>query len=354
LTSAAAPRLERVLGVGGLGCSIVNTIIGSGIFGLPGLAAAILGPAALVAYLVCVVLVGLVGLCFAEAGSRVPQAGGIYSYAMAAFGPVVGGIAGTLTWTANTIVPSAAVANLLVDTLSVVSPALGGGVVRMAILAGLYAVLAAVNVRGTRQGARVSMALAVIKVTPLVLLVLVGVFAVRAVNLEWTTAPTLPGIAEASVVLFFAFMGMEGNMAAGGEVVHPARTIPRAIFFALGLVGALYIGLQLVAQGVLGNALPNSTAPLVETASVVLGPWGGQLLLVTTVFSVLGYMSADVLCAPRNFQALASWGQLPRVLAQVHPRYKTPAVAIVTSVVLCTVVAWSGSFRQLYRCHGRS
>ena len=90
-----APHLERVIGVGGLACSGVNCIVGSGIFGLPGIAAAMLGPAAVLAYLLCAVLVGLVGLCLAEVGSRVTHAGGLYAYATESFGPIIGGIAGS-------------------------------------------------------------------------------------------------------------------------------------------------------------------------------------------------------------------------------------------------------------------
>src|SRR4051812_30846422 len=101
----AAPGLARVIGVGVLAFSSFNNIVGSGIFGLPALVAALLGPAAILSYLVCAVLIGLVGLCFAEVGSRVASAGGLYGYARVAFGPVVGGIAGTLLWCANSVVP---------------------------------------------------------------------------------------------------------------------------------------------------------------------------------------------------------------------------------------------------------
>ena len=125
-----APHLERVIGVGGLGASAVNCIVGSGIFGLPGIAAAMLGPAAVLAYLLCALLVGLIGLCLAEVGSRVSHPGGLYAYATAAFGPVVGGVAGTLLWAATSVVSAAAVANLLMDTIALMMPALGAGVWR--------------------------------------------------------------------------------------------------------------------------------------------------------------------------------------------------------------------------------
>ena len=138
-----------------------------------------LGPAAVLAYLLCAVLIGLVGLCFAEVGSRVTGAGGLYAYATEAFGPVVGGIAGTLLWVANSVAANAAVASLLVDTLTVTTPGLSAGIARTAAVIAIYASLAAVNIAGARAGARLSIALAIIKLVPLVLLIAVGAFGVQ-------------------------------------------------------------------------------------------------------------------------------------------------------------------------------
>jgi len=208
VSSGPAPQLERVIGVGGLGASAVNFIVGSGIFGLPGIAAAMLGPAAVLAYLVCAVLAGLVGLCLAEVGSRVSHPGGLYGYATAAFGPVVGGVAGTLLWFANSVISAAAVANLLMETLALAIPALGAGVWRLTALVTLYAALAAVNIRGSRSGARLSTLLAVVKLAPLALLVVVGAFAVRMSNLHWVAVPAASKVGQTAVLLFFAFMGV--------------------------------------------------------------------------------------------------------------------------------------------------
>ena len=342
-----ALRLERVIGVSGLGASAVNCIVGSGIFGLPGIAAAMLGPAAVVAYLVCALLVSLIGLCLAEVGSRISGAGGLYAYVTVAFGPVLGGVAGTLLWFANSVAASAAVANLLMDTLAVMVPAIGAGVWRVVAFVALYAALATVNIRGARSGARLSIILAVVKIVPLVLLVVVGAFAVNASNLHWAAIPAVSQVGQTAVLLFFAFIGLEGALNISGEVANPARTVPRAIFLALTLVAALYVGLQLVAQGVLGEALAGAPAPLVALATQVLGPWGTSLLIVTTLLSVAGFMSADVLCSPRNLAAMAARRQLPGALAAVHSRFKTPSAAIGAYALLCAVVASSGTFRQL-------
>src|SRR5207253_9847882 len=142
-------------------------------------------------YLVCAVLMSLVGLCFAEVGRRVASAGGLYAYARVPFGPVVGGIAGTLLWCANAVVPSAAIANFLTDTLAVSWPVLDGGAPRVLFLTSIYLVLAIVNIRGTRSGARVSVTSAVIKLTALVLHVIAGAFAIHAPNLHWPGMPSM-------------------------------------------------------------------------------------------------------------------------------------------------------------------
>ena len=270
--SADSAPLKRVIGVGGLGFTGINVIVGSGIFGLPAVVAALLGPAAVLSYLVCAVLIGLVGLCFAEAGSRVGAAGGLYAYARVPFGPIVGGVAGTLLWFANTAAANAAVANLLIDTLASVQPLFGSPVVRGVFLLAVYATLATINIRGAKSGVRVSVALTLIKLTPLVLLVLVGVFSIHASNLKWTSPPALLTVGQGAVIMFFAFMGVEGALSASGEVKDPARTVPRAILLALAIVASLYIGLQLVAQGVLGADLATAKAPLVQTAAAVSDP----------------------------------------------------------------------------------
>lgn len=116
------PHLDRVVGVPGVAFSAFNCIVGVGIFSLPGLVAGVLGPAAILAYLVCAVLIGLVGLCFAEAGSRVTGSGGLYAYAGAAFGPVVGGVVGMLQLFANAIGSAAALARFFIDTLASIWP----------------------------------------------------------------------------------------------------------------------------------------------------------------------------------------------------------------------------------------
>lgn len=341
-----APTLVRALGVRALAANIVNTIVGSGIFVLPAVVAAILGPAAVVAYIVCAALVALFGLCFAEVGSRVHVSGGAYAYVEAAFGPYVGFSAGLLLGCAE-MVASAAVATIFVGSLSALLPG-GGAAMRAALLILLYAALAMVNVRGVSAGARLMELLTASKLVPLVLLVVAGLFVLRPAFLRWTAVPHLSDIGRASLVLMFAFTGVEGPLTSSGEVRNPARTVPRAVLLSLSVVALLYAGLQVVSQGVLGPALALTTdAPLGAVAERALGGPGRTLILVAAIVSALGYVSGDMLASPRLLFAFGRDGLLPARLGAVHSRFRTPHVAIIVYAALSCAVALSGSFRLL-------
>ena len=110
--------LQRIVGVRALALMIVSVTVGAGIFGMPALAARDLGAAAILAYIVCAIIMGLVALCFAEAGSRVSGTGGLYAYATASFGPLAGGMVGMLLFTANGAFANAAVAALFANTMA--------------------------------------------------------------------------------------------------------------------------------------------------------------------------------------------------------------------------------------------
>ena len=218
-----APTLVRALGVRALAANIVNTIVGSGIFVLPAVVAAILGPAAVIAYIICAALVALLGLCFAEVGSRVHVSGGAYAYVEAAFGQYVGFSAGLLLGCAE-MVASAAVATIFVGSLTALLPGGVGAVSRAALLLLLYAGLAIINVRGVRSGARLMELLTASKLIPLTLLVVAGMFVLHPAYLKWTGVPPLSDIGRASLVLMFAFTGVEGPLTSSGVVSNRLST----------------------------------------------------------------------------------------------------------------------------------
>ncbi|HWJ24438.1 MAG TPA: amino acid permease [Gemmatimonadaceae bacterium] len=337
--------LVRVLGVWGLAAGIVNVTIGGGIFRLPSGVAAALGAAAPVAYVVCALAMGLIVLCFAEAGSRVAMTGGPYAYVEVAFGPFVGFLTGALLWVGITLA-LAAVSTFFADSLGALLPSLGAGG-RRTMLVLVLAGLAAANARGVAGVVRFNVVATVAKLLPLLLLVVVGAFAMRAENLHVAAPPTAGAVARASVLLIFAFLGVESALVPSGEVRDPARTVPRAVFLAMGAVALLYVVVQIVAQGILGPALAGDATPLATAAGAAMGPAGRTLILVGSTVSMFGYVSGMTLAVPRMLFAFARDGFLPAPLAAVHPRWRTPHVAIVVQVAIVLALALFGNFERL-------
>jgi amino acid transporter len=328
-----------------LAATTFNVIVGGGIFGLPSEVAQGLGAAAPVAYVVCAVAMGLIVLCFAEAGSRVSLSGGPYAYVEVALGGFVGFLSGVLLWLVISFA-TAAVASVFVAALAAFFPVLGDGVGRGLLLALLFTVLAVINVRGVRQSTRLIEIVTVAKLFPLVALVLVGMFYVDPAQLEWQRTPGMAEIGRTSIVLFFAFAGIESALVPSGEVKDPARTVPRALFIALIGVTVLYIAIQLVAQGILGPALATESAPLTAAASRIALPFG-VLLGVGAAISTFGHQSGMMLATPRVLFAFGRDGVLPAVFARVHPRFRTPHVAIITQALVCAALAITSSFGRL-------
>lgn len=337
--------LARVIGRWGLAAGIVNVTVGGGIFRLPAGVAAEVGAAAPLAYLACTVAMGLIVLCFADAGSRVSMTGGPYAYVETAFGPFIGFVSGVLLWVGITLAVSA-VSSFFADSLVALVPALGVGGRAIAI-AVVLVVLAAANVRGVGGVTRFNAIATIAKLLPLVLLVVVGLATMRWSNLVWTAPPSGAGVSRASALLVFAFLGVESALVPSGEVHDPARTVPRAIFVAMTVVALLYVAIQVVAQGLLGAALPGDPTPLASAANVALGPAGRTMILVGSTVSMFAYVSGMTLAVPRMLFAFGRDGFLPAALARVHPRWRTPHVAIVTQTAIVLALALFARFEQL-------
>ena len=340
--------LVRVIGTGALGLSVVNMVVGAGIFVMPGLVAAMIGPAAILAYLICSVTVALVFLCFAEVGSRVSRSGGAYAYVEEAFGPFVGFIASILFWFGFSALADAAITVIMVDSIAIVVPILGESIPRAVFIIALLTFLAAVNVRGVKAGVRLYIFNTLAKLVPLLLLLGAGLF---VINIEYLAIPEWPSAASigaSTILLFYAFNGAESALNASGEIQNPSKTVPLGLLLGLGGILLLYVGLQTVAQGVLGPELANDTeAPLVAVATAVFGDWGGKMLIAGVVISIYSNLSGDMLGGPRVVFASSLDNNLPRFLGKVHPKYKTPHIAIIFFAVVIGVFALSGTFKYL-------
>ncbi len=337
--------LVRAVGPWGLSASIVNIVVGAGIFAVPGALAASIGPWAALAFLVCAVAVGSVAICFAEGGSRVPTSGGPYGYIAAAFGPLVGYVAGTLLWFSDVLACGGIAAAFADVCVSVLPPPLRGtahAVIIVVVIGGI----ALVNIRGVAHGARLVNAATALKLVPLAIFVVAGASAVHTANFAQTVEPSSLGLGRAMILAIFAFTGMECSLCASGEVTEPSRTIPRALAVAMLSVTLLYVAIQVIAQGILGSSLARSTVPLAD-AMARISPTLRLVMLSGAALSMFGWLGSDILGSPRMLFAFARDGLLPRALGRVHPRTHAPHIAIAAYATLAIVLALTGTFAEL-------
>ena len=338
--------LSRELGVRQLAAVIFNYTVGSGIFVLPAVVAAQLGPSAILAYLICAFIMALSVTCFAEAGSRVSTSGGPYAYVEAALGPLPGFLTGVLN-----LLSALAAAGFVASAFAASAAALIGtssALVKGALMALVLSAAAAINIRSVSGGARLVEAAVVAKTVPLILFVVVGAAFVRIEYLSWPAPPPLLSVMSTAGVLVFAFLGIEGALQPSGEVHDPSRTVPRAVSLAIAAVVVLYISIQVVAQGLVGDALPGDrVAPLAEAAATVVGPAGRTFMLIGATVSMFGFLCGTVLTGPRSLFAFAQGRLAPRALAAVHPSRRTPHVAIIVYVAIALGLALTGSFESL-------
>ncbi len=323
----------------------INDVVGSGVYLLPAAATALLGAASVWAVVLAGLAVGLLVLCFAEASSYFDQPGGAYLYTREAFGSFVGFEVGWMTWLAR-VSSIASLANGLVQATVYFWPAAAGVSERAAIISGLILLLAWINVRGVKAGTQAAVALVIAKMLPLVLFIGIGAWFVDGARLAIFAAPRGGSLGQATLLLLFAYAGFENTPAAAGEYRNPQRDVPFALLVMILVVTLIYGAVQVVALGTLPG-LAQSSSPLAEAAARFAGRWGAALLTVGAMLSIAGNAGNTTLIGPRYLFALACDGYGPQWLARVHPKYHTPASAIVAQTAVALALALSGSFVEL-------
>jgi len=318
----------------------VNGIIGTSIFILPGTLGGSLGRLSLAAWLIAAALSGTMILCFAEVASRFSETGGAYLFTRVAFGEFVGMQVGWLSYFVRSIT-GAVQANLFATYLAEFWPWTGsrsGGLVVTGLFLG---VLAAVNVRGVLSGARLSNAFALVKVTPLLALGVLGI--VWAMSHGSAVDHTISGAGfsewlRALLLLMFAYGGFESAVIPLAEAKNPRRDAPSALLLGLSAAAVLYLAAQITVLATLSEPAAASR-PLADAARVMLGGTGAILITIAALISVYGWLASNMLAVPRLSMALAERGDFPRFFSRVHPTFRTPWISIVFFAGLSWVLA---------------
>ena len=342
---APALTLRRELGRWDLTAIGINQVIGSAVFILPSQVAAQFGSWSPIAFLAIGFASLLVALCFAEVGSRFEGTGGPYLYTRAAFGRFVGFEVGWMQWFTR-VASQASVVNGIALALGFYWPVMTSGVARASMIAAVTLAFGWINLRGIRESAFVINLLTIAKLVPLALFIVVGLWFIDASRLTPSGQVSLTQLSTGALLLIFAFGGYDVIGVPAGEATDPHRHVPFAFVATIMAVTAIMALAQIVAMGTLPN-LVASTTPLADASLLFMGAAGALLVSAGSVVSMTGHNVGSVLTGSRMLFALAENGELPRVFGTIHPRYRTPANAIIFTTLVALGLALSGSFAML-------
>ncbi|MHB8585049.1 MAG: APC family permease [Thermoplasmatota archaeon] len=366
----APARLRRDLGLVEATTIVVGSMIGSGIFvGIGGAAALVPdGPLLLLVFALSGALVVCGALTLGEVSSMLPESGGHYAYIREAYGRFAAYLQG---WNIFTIAKGASVSALAVAFANYVGlllplpPVWGAGVVAVVLIA----VLTVVNVVGVRFAGMISNVSTFAKLGGLLILIVAGAFLVSAAGAAPVTvtpaslAPVLPtglglvsAFGAAMVFAMFAYDGWANSAQVAEEVRDPLRNVPRSLILGVLIVMIAYLGIVYayvhglgigtLAAGNAGGSSGSAFAAA-DLASRVGGPFARTLVVLLVLVSIIGTTNAVILSGPRIPFAMARDGLAPKKVAEVHPRWGTPAWAIVAQSVWAAALALVGTFNQL-------
>ena len=346
--------LRRTLGTTDLTLLVIGNVIGSGIFLVPSTVLKQSGSvgAALVVWLVGGILSLFGALAYGELGAMDRGSGGLYSFIRDAFGPFVAFLYG---WTLFFGIGAGTIATLAVAAANYMGQfAELSSVAKKVIAVFLIGVMAVINVRSTRQSASVQNVATGIKVGAIVamsaLLFALGHGApAQAVAAPIALTPAfLSSIGTAMISVLWAYEGWQYVTFAAGEAIEPQRSLPRAITLGTLALIAIYMTANLAYLAALGpDRVATSERVAGEAIAAVLGPWAGQAIAFAIIVSMFSAAHATVLTASRVYYSMARDGVFFTKLAEVHPKFGTPAFAIVTSCACSAALALIGKFEQL-------
>ncbi|MGH9691435.1 MAG: APC family permease [Candidatus Acidiferrales bacterium] len=337
--------LPRSIGRWAMTGLVLNGIIGSGIFGVPPELIRLLGRASPLSMIVGALAIGTIVASVAEVASQFSEEGGAYLYVRTAFGRFAGLQVGWFSLLSY-IGATAANANLFVIYLGSLWPWAGRGWARAAAVVVLIGIPAVVNYVGIRGGTNLSSSLAVAKLLPLAVLIVLGLMHfgshARLVHASEIASPGLGAWLSAILLLVFAYGGFENPLVTGGEIQDPRRTVPFALAAGIIVCAIAYTLLQYVVVATVGTAATDYS--LADAASVLMGHSGASFVAIAVMISTYGWISATVLEGPRYAYAFATEGDFPSFLGRLHPRFNTPAIAIVFFALITCVLALTGTF----------
>ena len=368
-SSHTGTKLVRQLGLFDSTMILMGIVIGSGIFLTTGIMAESLpsGGLLLLAWLVGGVVTLAGALVYAELGAAMPEAGGQYVYLREAYGPLVAFLSG---WVIFLVYMCGGIALLRVAfseyfgsffpffstktyIISTDFFSVSGGQLMAVILIILFSII---NYVGVVFGKLVQNTLTVIKTGAILALIIFGLLVEKGVPIDlsfdagdMSFSQVVVGFAVAMVAVFWAFDGWNNVNFVAGEIKNPARNLPLALTLGTTLVAVLYVLVNLVYLKALPISEMSGVITIADSASSVLfGEAATWFLTIAILISIAGALNGSVLVGARVYYAMAKDGLFFQKMTTIHPRFKTPSVAIVTQAVWSSFLALSGTLEQLF------
>ena len=317
----------------------IGAMMGPGIFALPGELAKMVGPLGVVAYLLMGAVTLFTALNYSELGAAMPVAGGGYSMTQRTLPRPLAFLTGWFFWIGNV-----AACALYAVVFGLTIKEWFWEATPVAVVALLVTVVFAfVNLRGLSEALKVVTAMNLVEILVLVVVAVLGISSIEAPNLQpfapmgWT--PLLGGMS----LIYVSYVGYELITVASEEIVDPGRTIPRAIMITLGVAVLLYLGVVFVMMGTVHHSeLAQTDVPFIFVADRLLGGWGRWAAVIATVMASLSAFAVTLGASARVLFALGRDGHFPRAVAKLHPRFRTPHVALIVCSVVVVLLAASG------------
>src|SRR5438552_6759031 len=354
MASSAAPGLARRIGAFDATMIVMGGIVGSGIFANPREVAVELpsAPLLLAAWGAGGVMALLGALIYAELAARRPGVGGQYAYLRDAYHPLAAFLYG---WVLLLVVQTGGMAAVALIFARYSGRLLGVALPEPALGMAALLALTVVNCLGVAMGARVQLALMVLKIAAIATLIVCGWLLVPPVTGAAAAAPlarqgvrALFAFGPALAPVLFAYGGWQTASFVSGELRDPRRDLPRGLLLGVSGVILCYVLVSYSCLRVLGVAdLARTSVPASEVMRHAFGERGAQVIAAGIAISTLGFLSQSILTAPRVYYAMARDGVFFKIVGYLDPRTRVPTVAIVLQGVCAAVIAFTGKYDQI-------
>ena len=352
-TGEEGSRLKRSLNLLDILFIGIGAIIGAGIFVLAGVAAALhAGPAVIASFVVAGVACGFAALCYAEFASMIPVSGSAYTYSYSTLGELVAWIIGwdlILEYAVGAIAVSIGWSGYLVELLGAAgmhlptaisgSPlAVPGAIINLPAMF-IVLLLTGLLVLGTKESAGINTALVAVKIIVIIIVIAVGFSFVNPKNYDPFMPFGIGGIFGGAAIVFFAYIGFDAASTTAEEAKNPQRDLPIGIIGALVISTALYIMAAVVLTGMVPYTELNQSAPFAYAFTKYHVTWATAVVSAGAIAGITSVLLVSLLAQPRIFFSLSRDGLLPKGIAKVHPRFKTPYKATLITGIAVAIFA---------------